>query len=332
MSTTHRRLARRLTAAGLGLALTLTTAATAVAADEENGAVGIRAQGPVQSEDVAAEAGLTAPVVTAPATATTSDKVTISWTAATASDLWGYAVWLDGQVLRFVGPDVLSIKVPLLAGANEIAVSAWTWSGVEAVSDPVTVTVSGPRVQQFSDVKTTHNFYEEIFWLSQAGVTQGYKDGTFRPANSVNRDAMAAFLYRFAGAEFDEYLPPTKPIFVDVPTSHQFYTEISWLAETGITTGYVVGGKRYYKPTSSVNRDAMAAFLFRLAEWWEDPSTDGYVAPKPSWFSDVRGTHPFYTEIHWLAEMGISTGYPDGTFRPGVSVKRDAMAAFLSRY
>lgn len=32
-----------------------------------------------------------------------------------------------------------------------------------------------------------------------------------------------------------------------------------------------------------------------------------------------------------MAERGITTGYPDGTFRPGDPVKRDAMAAFLVR-
>ena len=30
-------------------------------------------------------------------------------------------------------------------------------------------------------------------------IATGYPDGTFRPWNSVNRDAMAAFMYRLAG-------------------------------------------------------------------------------------------------------------------------------------
>ena len=54
-----------------------------------------------------------------------------------------------------------------------------------------------PTKPTFSDVPTNHPFYKEIEWMAARGITTGYGDGTFRPAASVNRDAMAAFLYRY---------------------------------------------------------------------------------------------------------------------------------------
>lgn len=48
-------------------------------------------------------------------------------------------------------------------------------------------------------------------------------------------------------------------------------------------------------------------------------------------FRDVPASHPFYGDIMWLAQTGIATGWPDGTFRPSASVTRDAFAAFLYR-
>ena len=48
-------------------------------------------------------------------------------------------------------------------------------------------------------------------------------------------------------------------------------------------------------------------------------------------FSDVPSTHPFHDEIGALADAGITGGYGDGTFRPGATVTRQAMAAFTSR-
>jgi glucose/arabinose dehydrogenase len=48
-------------------------------------------------------------------------------------------------------------------------------------------------------------------------------------------------------------------------------------------------------------------------------------------FSDVSASHPFYGHITWMEEEGVSTGYADGTFRPGHVVTRGAMAAFLYR-
>lgn len=52
----------------------------------------------------------------------------------------------------------------------------------------------------FSDVSIEHEFCADIAWLAAAGLTTGWQDGTFRPAESVNRDAMAAFLHRHYGA------------------------------------------------------------------------------------------------------------------------------------
>lgn len=41
---------------------------------------------------------------------------------------------------------------------------------------------------------------KEIEWMRARGITTGWSDGTFRPNAAVNRDAMAAFFYRFAGS------------------------------------------------------------------------------------------------------------------------------------
>jgi hypothetical protein len=48
-------------------------------------------------------------------------------------------------------------------------------------------------------------------------------------------------------------------------------------------------------------------------------------------FRDVATNHAFYQAIEWMADTGISEGYPDQTFRPTAHVSRQAMAAFLHR-
>jgi hypothetical protein len=60
--------------------------------------------------------------------------------------------------------------------------------------------------------------------------------------------------------------------FDDVPPSHPFHEDITWLAGTGITSGYPDGG---YHPNDPVTRQAMAAFLRRLAG--ADPGVDPVV-------------------------------------------------------
>ena len=190
----------------------------------------------------------------------------------------------------------------------------------------VRILVGGP-LMEFSDVPPGHPFYADIMWMLENGLTTGYADGTFRGLWSVNRDAMAAFLYRYVNGTTPAPDCTVAP-FSDVPISHPFCGEIAWLADTGITTGFPDGT---YRPATPVTREAMAAFLYRLHFGAGAEAADCTVTP----FSDVAIAHPFCGEIAWLATTApvpVSTGWPDGTFRPGLSIERQAMAAYLFRY
>jgi DNA-binding beta-propeller fold protein YncE len=187
--------------------------------------------------------------------------------------------------------------------------------------DDGTVTVIGPGDGPFTDVPGTHPFCFDIEWLASEEVTTGFPDGTYRPKSPVTRQSMAAFLYRFAGEPpFD---PPDTATFPDVPTTDTFYDEIEWLASTEITGGYPDGT---FRPTTQISRQSMAAFLYRFA------GEPAFVPPFTPTFDDVPADSQFYDEVEWLASTGITGGFPDGTFRPGSSVTRQSMAAFLHRY
>jgi predicted outer membrane repeat protein len=112
----------------------------------------------------------------------------------------------------------------------------------------------------FPDVSVNHQFAEEVYWLAQTGISGGFDDGTFRPGAAVTRQAMAAFLYRFAGEP--EFTAPGTATFPDVPTSHPFFEEVEWLADSGVTGGFDDGT---FRPGATVTRQAMAAFLYRYA-------------------------------------------------------------------
>lgn len=186
-----------------------------------------------------------------------------------------------------------------------------------------------PRNSPFIDVATTQQFYAEMTWLADRQISLGWDDGTYRPLQPVNRDAMAAFLYRAAGSP--DYTPPKTSPFRDVPTDRPFYKEMSWVAEHGISTGWTeADGSRTYRPLQPVNRDAMAAFLYRLEDFRLHGLLD-HTAPAVSPFKDVTTTQQFFAQMSWAAEHGISTGWDDGTYRALAPVNRDAMAAFLFR-
>jgi hypothetical protein len=57
----------------------------------------------------------------------------------------------------------------------------------------------------------------------------------------------------------------------------------------------------------------------------------GSAAVAGTAFTDVGSGHPFANEIYAIRDAGITTGYNDGTYRPGDPVTRGAMAAFMGR-
>ncbi len=120
-----------------------------------------------------------------------------------------------------------------------------------------------PRVSPFADVSTTDAFYREITWLRAQGITSGWPDGTYRPNESISREAMAAFLYRFAGQPAYE----ADQEFRDVPSRAPFFREVGWLGSTGVSHGWASPvGLPEYRPLSLITRDAMAAFLKRFSD------------------------------------------------------------------
>lgn len=182
----------------------------------------------------------------------------------------------------------------------------------------------------FHDVVYPHPFFVEIGWLVDQGITSGYPDGTFRPTGAVTRQAMAAFLHRYA-------MPPLTPgpcstaPFTDVPADHAFCQDIAWLVDTGIADGFPDGS---FHPTAPVSRQAMAVFLERLATG-PAPPAGALVRTEPcsaAAFPDVPADHAFCPEIAWLFANGIAGGFDDGGFHPTASVSRQATAAFLYRH
>jgi hypothetical protein len=173
--------------------------------------------------------------------------------------------------------------------------------------------------ETFNDVSASSTFFDEICWLTQMGITGGFPDGGFHPAQDVSRQAMAAFLFRLAGSPIVYTFGDT---FTDVDASSGFFEEIQWLGASGIAGGFPDGT---FRPQQSVTRQAMSAFLYRVA------GEPGFVLPGTPTFTDVPADHSFYDEIEWMADSGVSTGFGDGTFRPDDAVTRQAMAAFLLR-
>ena len=114
------------------------------------------------------------------------------------------------------------------------------------------------------------------------------------------------------------------PTFSDVPLDYWAFDWIEAIASAGITSGYPDGT---YRPGNPVTRAEMAVFLLKgmNAGTYEPPAPD---SSHP--FSDIAG-HWAEDWMEELYDVGLTSGYPDGTYRPQNQVTRAEMAVFLLR-
>lgn len=234
---------------------------------------------------------------------------------------------LVGHYLNFVAPELNSFGIAVGDGVT-------VWKGTNHAGS-FTVKefkklVADYTSSVFSDVHSSTEHADDVWWMLDTGISTGFEDGTFRGLNSVARQDMAAFLHRLAkytGTSLPEneitYFPD-----VDYTDPDCHAEDILWLSSTGITEGFP---DNTFRGMSPVARQDMAAFLYRLA---------GSPEYEPSWaatlkFKDVDESNPHYKEILWLAEMGVSEGWEENdgtcTFRGMQPVARQDMAAFLHR-
>jgi beta propeller repeat protein len=187
-------------------------------------------------------------------------------------------------------------------------------------------------VVTFTDVPATWWAWKQVEAAVEHDVVQGYVDGTYQPTWTVTRDQMAVYIARaLAGGDafFDTYVPPGGPSFSDVSTSHWAYKYIEYCADPaqGVVTGFEDGT---YQPGQAVNRGQMAAFIARALEGGE-AFFQTYVPPSGPTFPDVPESFWAYKYVEYIANAGVTQGYPDGKYHPEVNVTRDQMAVYISK-
>ncbi len=169
--------------------------------------------------------------------------------------------------------------------------------------------------KSFSDVPTTHTFFDEITYLSDQEIINGFNDGTFAPSKPVTRAAAAAMIGRALGLDGEQRVTT----FQDVGISNFASGYIQSAVEAKIISGYTDGT---YKPGKVVTRGEMAIFLARAFDLTVKAETS---------FKDVSRSMAASDSILEILAEGITGGYTDGTYRPNQDVTRDQFSAFLAR-
>ncbi|MDD6270549.1 MAG: leucine-rich repeat protein [Ruminococcus sp.] len=89
----------------------------------------------------------------------------------------------------------------------------------------------------FPDVRSGDWYYDAVKYNFERGYITGYSNGTFGPANNIQRQDFALILARIAGADLSAY-DGQNGGFSDVPTNEYYSAAVAWAKDRGIVTGY----------------------------------------------------------------------------------------------
>ncbi len=89
----------------------------------------------------------------------------------------------------------------------------------------------------FPDVRSGDWYYDAVKFNFERGYITGYSNGTFGPANNIQRQDFALILARIAGADLSAYEGQNGG-FSDVPTNTYYSAAVAWAKDRGIVTGY----------------------------------------------------------------------------------------------
>lgn len=174
-------------------------------------------------------------------------------------ELWMSGIYFNDIIGHFAKDDIIKVYsegIMLGKSGDSFEPGGKLTRGEAAVVLARVLGLSPVPDSKYKDTKG-HFAAGYINALAEAGLTEGYPDGTFRPDNVVSRQEMAVLLARIAEPDYRG----KGGKYMDVDKSLWSFAEISALTEAGIMQGYADGT---FRPHNPVTRGEMAVLINRI--------------------------------------------------------------------
>jgi hypothetical protein len=186
-----------------------------------------------------------------------------------------------------------------------------------STATPLATWTPGPCNMRFLDLPDTSWAYSYIGNLYCRNVVSGFSDGTFRPNAEITRGQFTKMLVLVFNMTSQV---PDQPTFADVPLGSTYSAFVETAAKAGIVGGYNDGT---FRPNASVTRGQAVKMITIAANWAQA------YPPVPT-FKDIPSTHWAFGYVEAAYRHSIINGYPDGAFKPQVSMTRAQVAKVLT--
>ena len=234
-------------------------------------------------------------------------------------------VFIDGYITK--DNEVKDLAVGKTVSVTGLASYDDTFEGGPAprirVRDRADVVVGTTAADPFTDISTS-GYYKYIVEAANAGIIEGYSDGTYRPNNVVTRAQFITMLYRAAGS------PDVKNTvlkFDDAGTiSAPYVTAVAWGVENKVISGY---GDNTFRPDQNISRAQMATFMYR---YMKDVVGYDFGDVKPCGFADANQiAAPYVDAVNAIVSAGVMNGMNTTTFAPNNTANRGMAATVILR-
>lgn len=183
----------------------------------------------------------------------------------------------------------------------------------------------------YSDVTNPNHWsYKFIMDVSEKGLMQGYKDGSFKPSKNLTRAEVVTVLYNMAEEPDVSELTEN---FTDVDDDDWFSKYVKWASANGVVTGYQdkATGEYTFKGDNMITRQEFVVFIYRYETLVSGKAPTAKGSYKS--FSDADNVADWASAaMDWAVGSSLVSGYKNNTLKPGGVITREECAKILSCY
>lgn len=170
---------------------------------------------------------------------------------------------------------------------------------------------------QFKDIKPTSWYTETVAKLVKLGIIDGYSDGTFRPNNTIKRDEFIKLVVSSMGYKIEP-------------------GEVYWARpyiDKAIEIGLITKDE-FDDYKVNIRREEMSSIIVNAALKTTDTvsNANSYDHLK----RNIKDYHlisdKYKQQVLYAYDLGIMSGYDDGTVRPKNNANRAEASAVIMRY
>lgn len=170
------------------------------------------------------------------------------------------------------------------------------------------------QAASFTDVRTNEWFYKAVMLASSRNLIQGIGSNSYGPAGTLNFGQVWSMLARYTG-----------DVTLAQSTGNNWYVQPqNWAYRNNISSGVSYN--------ANATREDVALMMYRTYALENGTPTNVNTSYLSSMSDYGSVSSAARTAVAWAIQNGIIQGYPNGTFQPHNSIRRDEAAQMMARF